>query len=274
MVGVTTTVAIAGVTATGNCDSNGINCLCDCDGDARCNDNAPATVTAVMVGMTETSTMVSVTETVGMTVTGDSNSNGGDCLRDCGGDAWRDGNGGATATVAMVNVMETGTMVGATMTVAMVGLMPTGNSDGDGGNCLRKCDGNTALVSLHNGTIKFQGTLLNLLPNANPTHSHSSSTVNLLHTRPDNLALANNPVRQEQTVDAHEDVGAKMESEVEECPKLLDIGVVCKFYEGPGVAGGAADFNQVMQIMSCCIPSSTTLLLLPDQLGRLMPMKM
>ncbi len=64
-----------------------------------------------------------------------------------------------------------------------------------------------------------------------------------LHTRPNNLAVTNEQVSQEWTVDAHEDVGEKMESEVDECPKLLDGNDVCKFYQDQGVAGGAAHFS-------------------------------
>ncbi len=40
------------------------------------------------------------------------------------------------------------------------------------------------------------------------------------------VAVADNPVRQEQSVDAHEDEGAKMETEMEELPELLVSGVV------------------------------------------------
>ncbi len=40
------------------------------------------------------------------------------------------------------------------------------------------------------------------------------------------LAVANNPIRQEQSVDAHKDKGAKMETEMEELPELLVGGVV------------------------------------------------
>ncbi len=39
-------------------------------------------------------------------------------------------------------------------------------------------------------------------------------------------AVADNPVRQEQSVDAHEDEGAKMESEMEELLEFLVGGVV------------------------------------------------
>jgi hypothetical protein len=40
------------------------------------------------------------------------------------------------------------------------------------------------------------------------------------------VAVADNPVQQEQPVDAHEDKGAKMETEMEELPKLSVSGVV------------------------------------------------
>ena len=61
------------------------------------------------------------------------------------------------------------------------------------------------LVSFLNGTKICQSILFHLLPNPCPTDSISSSAVDWLRTRPNNLAVADNPVWQEWTVDAHKD---------------------------------------------------------------------
>ena len=222
-------------TAMGDSNVEGGNCLCVCN----CKGGRPGGQGGVIETTATGDSNVEGVDCrcVHNTAAGDSNCGGGDCLCNCGDDGMVD----VTATCSMVGVVVTA-KVGILEMVAMV----VGDHNSDGGDCLLNCNRKTAvaaLVSRINGTNKCQSILFHTLPNPNPTHSRSSSADNLLHTRHDNLAVLDVPARPVGTVDALEDVGTKMETEAEECPRLSDIGVVCKFYEGSGVAEGAAHFQ-------------------------------